>query len=915
MEKKHHSVPASQAPITACCLSLFGVMVLLAGCGAGAGGGNGGNSISVSITDKVTFVQAGTVALVFLATVQNDSTKGGVTWTLTANGAPCSPTCGTLSLATPAAVTYTPPSSGPATPDNQPTLSAISLAKTNKSDSDAFTITPALMVSITNKFASVNTGASAFVVNATVQNDATNSGVAWTLTTNGTACSPACGSLSGGTATSVTYTPSTSVPPTPNNQPTLTAKSVHDSSKSDSTSFSIQQPPIAVTIQSKITSAIAGSSSIFFAANVLNDSTSNPATIWTLTVNGTDCQSTCGTLSPAGSQSIVYTPPASVPTAPNNKPVLTAISRTDATKSDSDTFTITVAPPISVTVTQVGSVVAGATAGVNFSANVQNDFSNPPQGVTWALTIGGAACSPTCGSLSNHAATSVTYTPPSTAPGSPNNQPTLTATSVADATKSGSAPFTITSSVTNTCGPGGQESLLNGHYALLTQGFWGSGSGVPILIAASFTANGTGGISGGEEDVNDSISPQHLTFTTSDGLYTIGADHRGCVQLTNTQGTTAVFHFALGGISSGVASKGRIIEFDDNSVTGTGGRGSGILRQQDPNSFVLSKLQSQYAFGVDGWGIEDNQLIHFNTAGWFSNSGGTLANGVDDVNFAGITSPDSSGLTGSIDPISATTGRTTGSFQFFHWAIYIINPSEFFVIGTDPIQATLSLGRAIATGNSFTASSLSGNYVVHAAGNTNGSADASLELLTMTPGGAQTGTLSGSVDSYGAGNGVQNTALSGVTYNIDPSVGRVTLGNPSDNLPVLYLTTPTDGIAAFFVGVGGDALFGMAEPQTSTALSAGTYIFGTEDPSDNTVTNKAGVETIASGGTLGGTYDQSNTSGLKSSQAVNTTVSLGSDGTGNVGPKTVAITSGSKLFSLDENGGNSGPAVIVVAEQ
>jgi hypothetical protein len=205
---------------------------------------------------------------------------------------------------------------------------------------------------------------------------------------------------------------------------------------------------------------------------------------------------------------------------------------------------------------------------------------------------------------------------------------------------------------------------------------------------------------------------------------------------------------------------------------------------------------------------------------------------------------------------------------------------------------------------------------VHATGSNSGSADLNLELLTMTPGGAQAGTLGGTIYSYGAGNGAQTTTLSGVTYNVDAGSGRTVLGNPGDNLPVLYLTTPTDGIAAFVVGVGADAIFGTAEPQTGAALPAGTYIFGTEDPSDNTVPNKAGVETIASGGAFSSTYDQSTTSALpQSGQTVSGTVSLGPAGTGNIGPSTVAITSGSKLFSIDESGGTSGPAAIVVAEQ
>src|SRR4029077_3131388 len=194
--------------------SPLALAVLLAGCGSGTGSGNGGNNISVSITNKVTTLQAGTVAISFSAAVQNDASNSGVTWNLTANGIACSPICGTLSLATSSTVTYTPPASGPSAPNNQPTLTATSVAKTNKSDADTFIITAALTVSITNKFASVNTGANAFVVNATVQNDATNSGVTWALT--GTACATSpCGSLSGATPSSITYTPPASAPAPP----------------------------------------------------------------------------------------------------------------------------------------------------------------------------------------------------------------------------------------------------------------------------------------------------------------------------------------------------------------------------------------------------------------------------------------------------------------------------------------------------------------------------------------------------------------------------------------------------------------------------------------------------------------------------------------------------------------------------
>jgi hypothetical protein len=100
--------------------------------------------------------------------------------------------------------------------------------------------TAPISLSITDKIASIAAGAPAVTLNATVTNDSTNSGVTWTLTVGGAACSPACGSLSGATTTSVTYTPPATAPAAPNNQPTLAATSVRDSTKSDSDTFVVK---------------------------------------------------------------------------------------------------------------------------------------------------------------------------------------------------------------------------------------------------------------------------------------------------------------------------------------------------------------------------------------------------------------------------------------------------------------------------------------------------------------------------------------------------------------------------------------------------------------------------------------------------------------------------------------------------
>src|SRR5690348_545993 len=895
-------------------LSILIVLLALAGCGAGAGSGNSGNSISVTITNKASSIQAGTAALVFTAAVQNDSTSSGVTWSLTASGLSCSPACGMLSQATSTTVTYTPPSSAPAALSNQPTLTATSVAKTNKSDSDTFTITSAVIVTITNKFSSINVSYNAFVVNATAQNDSTNSGVTWTLTANGAAClQQSCGSLSAATKTSVTYTPPASGSVSPVSQATLTATSVQNGSSSDADTFSINTPAIAVSIKNKTNTIQAGSGMILFFANVLNDS-SGAATTWTLTANGTNCQPACGTLGSGGPQDVPYTPPASVPSPPNNTPTLTAIAGADSTKSDTDTFTITPSLPIAVTVNQVSSVLAGS-SGVTFDAIVHNDSSN--SGVAWTLTASGSPCSPACGMLSTPSGSTNTavYTPPASVPAAPNNTPQITATSNADASKSSSDNLTITSTVANSCSgaPSGHESLLTGHYAMLIQGWEGGGGGNPILVGASFTANGGGGITGGEEDTNDTISAQNLAFDSTAGrsLYTVGADNRGCLQLTTSAGTTTTLRFALGGINSGVASKGRIIEFDDGS--GIGSRGSGILRLQDASSFVLSALQGQYSFGVDGWFMNGNQFAHLGVVGAFSSDGSGNLSGLDDTNLNGLLSLDANDppLAGTIQPVSASTGRAAGGFDVFNWAIYVINSSEFFVVGMDTTET--SAGRAIATGTSFTASSLSGNYITHSSGNTNGKASVVLQLLTMTPGGGQTGTVSGTVYSDGGGNGLQTTPLSSVAYNVDPASGRVVLGNPGDNLPILYLTTPMDGISGFLVGMSADVQVGLIEFQPThtytTASSAGTYVLGTEDPADNSVTDEVGAVSVVSTGAVAGTADSSGSAGLSSGPSNATLTINNGNGTGNLGTHP-AIINDTKIFYIDETNG-----AIVVAER
>jgi predicted dienelactone hydrolase len=200
-------------------------------------------AISVSIVPSTATVQVGTMAQ-FSATVTGDTTNSGVTWTLTQGGATCSPGCGSVSPANTASgvsviyANYTAPATAPANPTL--TITATSVADPTKSGSASVTVVlPPISVSIspTSILLGVNVTQE---FTATVQNDPANKGVTWTLTQSGTACSPACGTISpanSASGTPTTYTAPSTVPA--NSVVTINAISVADASQVSSVKLTV----------------------------------------------------------------------------------------------------------------------------------------------------------------------------------------------------------------------------------------------------------------------------------------------------------------------------------------------------------------------------------------------------------------------------------------------------------------------------------------------------------------------------------------------------------------------------------------------------------------------------------------------------------------------------------------------------
>src|SRR6266550_4117794 len=163
--------------------------------------------------------------------------------------------------------------------------------------------------------------------------------------------------------------------------------------------------------------------------------------------------------------------------------------------------TITTAPP--------ASLGGGGTAGV--AATVTNDSA--AAGVNWSCTP-----SATCGVFtptSTASGASTTYTAPAVAPAG--GSAVIIATSVTDPTKNAQSAVTITGTASN--------ATLNGKYVLHLTAATGNQQG-PSVIAASVTADGTGLITGGVEELT-APGFYDLVDVVTDGTYSIDPNGHG----------------------------------------------------------------------------------------------------------------------------------------------------------------------------------------------------------------------------------------------------------------------------------------------------------------------------------------------------------------------------------------------------
>ena len=305
------------------------------------------------------------------------------------------------------------------------------------------------LISITNvggsgQLTSLAVG-SALRASMTPINDRLGSGIDWSVTCGGSPLTgmvtgTACGSFSpvhtsDGGAT--TYTAPALIPV--GSTVTLTASVTSDPSASTSITLPVDPLPITVAFVNPPTTVQAGSS-VNFVVNALNDTSGAGVTL--VLSCGSSAPNSCGTFTNLASNNTTgtYNAPASVPVGGT-----VSIKATSVTApAQSANITLTVEPPsaasaVSVSVSPATFYVATVGQGHTnkLVATVTGDATGA--GVTWTLSCG----SPDCGSTPQPSLSgqTVSYRGPSAVP--IGGDVTITATSVADPTKTATSIATV----------------------------------------------------------------------------------------------------------------------------------------------------------------------------------------------------------------------------------------------------------------------------------------------------------------------------------------------------------------------------------------------------------------------------------------------------------------------------------------
>jgi hypothetical protein len=840
----------------------FSILVLMCGCGSRAPSPLIVVSIAPAVPPDIDQGQT----LQFTASLADNAapqSAAGVAWSVTGPGC-AGATCGTLSNLTGPSTTYTAPRSVSAS--LSVTVTATSTVQTTQAASSTFFVMPPPSIVTTN----LPTATPTYIYHTTLQATGGVAPLNWSL---------ASGSLPAGMALNsaglIFGTPTTG------GTSTFTVR-VTDSSTAPGGGLSTQQTfSLTVVGVLSIPTATFPNGNVGIAYSVsLPFSGGLPPLAWSIysgsLPSGLVLQNNgviSGTPTVQGTYSFAVTVVDSSPVQQN---------------FTSSNFTITINPsPLAMRT----AALADGTVDTSYRGQLVATGGAPP--LVWTVIAGGLptglALSPTTGAISG-VPTAAPGTYPFTVQVSDISSPPQVVTQ--------DLSITINAAVA-ACSSSGNNSVLVGQYAFSLRGYNGVGF---LAVVGSLTADGAGNITAGEADTNGVLGPQSGSLITSASSYSVGPDNRGCATFATPFGTFYT-RFVVGGLSAGVATQGRLIEFENPGSSAY--VAAGQIIQQNPVAF-LSPLTGSYALSTAGWDTSTSGRVA--CVGIVSGAANKFSYLQQDCNDNGtVTNTTNTSVTNNtqLNTYSAadTNGRGTGilsvgqgtSTLTFYW----VSTTQLFIVNADPgiaysgdwQQSTAPLG-----GSGFNQASFRGNVAFYANGLGLSGAAGDVAIATETADGISSETTQLYRDVAGA---FQTTSTT-CTYSV-VAIGRVTLtGNNCASSPPIFYLYNLD--SAFQISTDSSIELGTFESQTTgltTNSLAGTYYMGTSEVVSQAAQAELGLLTLTGNGIVTTTTDTASTSTQSAGVAGSDTITLHADGTfstGSSGGTTVGIAiAGNKL--------------------
>ncbi len=594
----------------------------------------------------------------------------------------------------------------------------------------------------------------------------------------------------------------------------------------------------------------------------------NNVTIWQVNgiVGGND---TIGRIDSNG----LYHAPTTVP-SPSTVSV-TAVSFEDQKVSATSMVTIVPAPIVTITSPAAPiTISAGSANTVTFTATETGGSTNT---ILWFVApVGGLGVLGGNATLGTISAAGV-YSPPATPPIG------QTVNVIAGAQDSP----TVTASLAVTIS-GYATSSLQGNFAFSISGANAAGR---FFRAGSFAADGLGTLSGVLEDTDASSGATSTPISTT-GVYTLGADGRGTLQL-NDGLSPASFRFVM--VNN---SQLQIIGFD------AGGTAAGQANAQDATTFSgapLSALNGTYVFDFSG--------VHgangLSEVGEFSADGaGNITQGSIDINDSGTASQFQIAGNRTVCTPAPTTlstytiasnGRGILTLQTLDGScaagpaltlnFYVVSRGSAKFVSADTTLEVAGYSAQQAPNASFSPSALNGNFAFLLAGSSAGGPLATAGTFVAD---GSSHISSGVLDENRNGTPAANVAFNaGGTYTL-ASNGRGTL---------TFATAGRTYTSVFYLGNVGTSASAVFQETDSGIASDGTFM-----------AQQSGPFALAS---IQGNY-AIETSGITGGAARVVSGQLGTDGAGNVETTPAAAvdinTAGVLLPGVAATGAYTAPA-------